>query len=59
MTDRHIALAKLLVTGALALALIIAMSWIVLSPVSDAISKAALMVISTTVGFVFGRETRS
>jgi hypothetical protein len=46
------------ITGAVvAIVLIVAMTWIVVSPASDAISKAALMVISTAVGFIFGRET--
>src|SRR5262245_19540514 len=51
-------LAKLLVSAVLAIVLIVAMTWIVLAPVSDEASKAALVIVGTTVGFLFGRETR-
>jgi flagellar biogenesis protein FliO len=59
VTDRHLALAKLLVQMVLALTLIIAMTWIVLAPVSDEATKGALVIVGTAVGFLFGRETRA
>lgn len=48
---------KLLIQGVLAFSLVVAMTWIVLSPQSDEISKAALMIVSVTVGFLFGKHT--
>ena len=51
------ATAKLLVQAAVAVVLIVAMTWIVVSPVDDTVSKAALMVVSTAVGFMFGKNT--
>jgi len=51
-------MARLLVSALLAIVLIMAMTWIVLSPVSDEASKAALVIIGTAVGFLFGKETR-
>lgn len=50
---------KLIIEAVLAVVLIVAMTWIVLSPVSDEISKAALMIISGTVGFYFGQKVRT
>ena len=45
-------------TAAIAIVLIIAMTWIVVSPQTDeAASKAALLVVGSAVGFMFGRET--
>lgn len=52
-------LVKIVIEGALALVLIVAMTWIVLSPVSDEASKAALVIVGSTVGFLFGRHTAS
>ena len=40
------------------LVLIIAMTWIVLSPQSDEISKAALLIVGSAVGFLAGKATR-
>jgi hypothetical protein len=57
VTERHVAVAKLVISGILALVLIIAMTWIVLSPTTEEVAKAALIIIGTAVGFVFGRET--
>lgn len=48
----------LFIEGLLAVVLIVAMTWIVLSPVSDETSKAALVIVGSVVGFVFGRQTR-
>jgi len=50
-------LAKLIIQGLLALVLIMAMTWIVLSPVNDEASKAALVIIGSTIGFLFGKHT--
>lgn len=57
MSEQHLALAKLVVTAAMAIVLILAMTWIVVSPSTDETSKAALVVIGSAVGFIFGRET--
>jgi len=51
-------LVKAIASAVIAITLILAMTWIVVSPASDATSKAALMVIGTAVGFIFGRETK-
>lgn len=59
MSDQHVAIAKLVISGVLALVLIVAMTWIVLSPSTDEVAKAALIIIGTAVGFVFGRETKN
>lgn len=53
----RLALAKLLIQGILAVVLLIAMTWIVLSPVNDEASKAALVVVGSTVGFLFGKHS--
>jgi hypothetical protein len=34
------------------------MTWIVLSPETDEVAKAALVIIGTTIGFVFGKNTK-
>jgi len=47
----------LIVEAVLALVLIAAMTWIVLSPVSDETSKAALVIVSGAMGYIFGRRT--
>ena len=59
MTADHLKLVQIIVMAILALTLIVAMTWIVLSPVSDEASKAALVIIGTAVGFIFGRETKT
>lgn len=58
MDDRVIALVKLATTTVMAVVLIVAMTWIVLEPVSEEATKGALVIIGTAVGFIFGRETR-
>jgi len=46
-------------TVAIAITLIVAMTWIVVSPATtDETAKAALVVVSGGLGFVFGRETK-
>jgi hypothetical protein len=58
MDDRQLELAKLLIQAVLALVLIVAMTWIILSPVGDEVTKGALVVISGTTGFLFGKNTK-
>jgi hypothetical protein len=50
-------LVKILIQGVLALVLLLAMTWIVLSPSNDEATKAALVIIGTAVGFLFGQRT--
>ena len=57
MTEQHVTVIKLVIQAILAIVLIVAMSWIVLSPVTDEASKAALVIVGTTAGFLFGRNT--
>ena len=57
MSDQHLQLAKLIVTAVMALVLILAMTWIIVAPVSDEATKGALVIIGSAVGFIFGRET--
>ena len=49
---------KLLIQSVLALVLVVAMTWIVLSPTAtDEASKAALIVVSSAMGFLLGKNT--
>jgi len=58
VSEQRIVLVKTLATVVVAIVLIVAMSWIVLSPSTDeAVSKAALLIVGSAVGFMFGRET--
>jgi hypothetical protein len=57
--EHNLALVKILTQALLAVVLIVAMTWIVLSPVSDEATKGALVIIGAAVGFLFGRETRT
>jgi len=57
LSDRHVLLVKLAIQGVLAVVLLIAMTWIVLSPSSDEASKAALVIVGSTVGFLFGKHS--
>ncbi|HYW86178.1 MAG TPA: hypothetical protein VFB50_00300 [Chloroflexota bacterium] len=60
MDHSQLELVKTIATAVIAIVLIVAMSWIVLSPTTDeAASKAALLVVGSAVGFLFGRETRA
>lgn len=53
-------LIETIIEAALAITLIVAMTWIVLSPAAnDEISKAALVIVASTAGFLFGRHTVS
>lgn len=59
MDSSRLELVKTIATAVIAIVLIVAMTWIVLSPSTDeAASKAALLVVGSAVGFLFGRETR-
>jgi len=58
VSEQHLALVKTLATVVVAIVLIVAMTWIVVSPSTDeAVSKAALLIVGSAVGFMFGRET--
>jgi len=58
VSDQHLALVKTLATAVIAIVLVACMTWIVVSPHTDeAASKAALLVVGSAVGFMFGRET--
>ncbi|HEY1295452.1 MAG TPA: hypothetical protein VGJ60_20430 [Chloroflexota bacterium] len=57
MTERHLELVKVIIQAVLALVVIAAMTWIILSPVTDEVTKGALVVISGTTGFLFGKHT--
>ena len=60
MDSSRLELVKTIATAVIAIVLIVAMTWIVLSPSTDeAASKAALLVVGSAVGFLFGRETRA
>lgn len=58
MTERDTRILEVIVEAVIALVLIAAMTWVVLSPASnDEISKAALVIVASTAGFLFGRHT--
>jgi len=59
VSDQWLQLVRILSTLLIALVLIGAMTWIVVSPVSDEATKAALVIVGSAVGFLFGRETRA
>ena len=48
---------KLVVQAIIAVVLIVAMTWIVISPTTDEVGKAALVVVASAVGFLFGKNT--
>jgi hypothetical protein len=51
-------LVKYLVQSALVLVLLVGMIWIVASPnVTDEVTKAALVVISSAAGYLFAKST--
>lgn len=58
MDDRQLVLAKVIIEATLALVLIVAMTWVILSPVGDEVTKGALVVISGATGYLFGKHTR-
>jgi len=47
----------LIIESILAVILIVAMTWVVLSPVSDEVTKGALVILSAATGYIFGRRT--
>lgn len=55
--DGQLELVKTIAMAIIAITLILAMTWIVVSPTTDETAKAALVVIGSAVGFIFGRET--
>ncbi len=57
MSDHQLEVAKLMIQAVVAIALVAAMTWIVLSPTAtDEASKAALVVVSSAMGFLFGKH---
>jgi len=58
MSEHTLELVKILATMVIAVVLIAAMTWIVISPTTDEVGKAALVVVASAVGFLFGRETK-
>lgn len=57
MDERQLALAKIVIEALLALVLIITMTWVILSPTSDEVTKGALVIISAATGYLFGKHT--
>lgn len=58
MSQRQAELAKLIVESIVFLSLVLTMAWIVISPTTtDEASKAALVIVGSAVGFLFGRHT--
>jgi hypothetical protein len=55
--SERLALAKLVIQGVLALVVLVGMVWIILSPVNEAATKGALVIISSAAGFLFGRHS--
>ena len=56
--DRQLELVRTIASAIIAIVLIGAMTWIVISPATDEVGKAALVVVASAVGFLFGRETK-
>jgi hypothetical protein len=55
-----IAIVQMVIQGVMVLVLLLSMTWIVLSPeTSDDASKAALVIVGSAVGFLFGHNTAS
>ena len=46
----------LIIEAVIAVILIVAMTWVVLSPVSDEVTKGALVILSGATGYMFGRR---
>lgn len=58
LDEHRLETVRILVQATLAVVLVVAMTWIVLSPTaSDEASKAALVIVGSAVGFLFGRQT--
>ena len=58
MSENLVKVFHLVVEAVLAIVLLVAMTWIVLSPTAtDEAAKAALVVVGSAVGFLFGRQT--
>lgn len=58
MSDQLVKIIHLIVEAVIAIVLLLTMTWIVLSPTAtDEAAKAALVVVGSAVGFLFGRQT--
>lgn len=58
LSDRHVTVIKLALQAVMAIVLVVAMTWIVLSQTAtDEAAKAALVVVSGATGYLFGRNT--
>ena len=57
MGDLNERVLNMIIQGVIALVLIVAMTWIIVNPVSDEATKGALVIVSSAVGFIFGRQT--
>jgi hypothetical protein len=58
VSDQHVVVYRLVIQAVIAVVLLVAMTWIVLSPAtSDTASKAALVVVSSAMGFLLGKHT--
>ena len=57
MPSERLTLVKLAIQGILALVVLVGMIWIIISPTTDEVSKAALVIISSAAGFLFGRHS--
>jgi hypothetical protein len=58
VSDQTVKVVHLVVEAIIAIVLLCAMTWIVLSPTAtDEAAKAALVVVGSAVGFLFGRQT--
>lgn len=56
--EGHSQVIRLVVQAVIAIVLVIAMTWIVLSPnTTDEASKAALIVVSSAMGYLLGKQT--
>jgi len=52
------AIVSLIIQAVVAIVLVVAMTWIVLSPTAtDEAAKAALVVIGSAMGFLFGKHS--
>ena len=58
MSDHQLELVKTAASALVAIVLILAMTWIVVSPTTDETAKGALVVVGSAVGFIVGRETK-
>lgn len=58
MSEHTTEVIRLIVEAVIALVLLVAMTWIVVTPTtSDEAAKGALVIVGSAVGFLFGRQT--